>query len=172
MVDTVMLVMISYQHDRTPRNVERSAVMSSVTVLNADYEVLHTVTLNHAIRMIVRGVAEVHEAADEFLGAFIKPISVRLLKYVVTTWRYQRQPKWSKVGVLKRDNYVCAFCNGKASTIDHVMPRSKGGKNTWKNTVAACSPCNNRKRDRTPSEANMPLLFTPDVPKWTAIYRK
>lgn len=144
----------------------------SVTVLNADLTVLHTVSLAHSIRMIVRGVAEVHESAEEFIGTFIRPVSVRLLKYVVTTWRYQRQPKWSKSGVLRRDDYRCAFCGGKASTIDHVKPRSHGGKNTWKNTVAACSPCNNRKADRTPEQANMPLLIKPAVPEWTDIYAK
>lgn len=144
----------------------------SVTVLNADLQVLHTVSLEHSIRMIVRGVAEVHEAADEFIGVFIRPISVRLLKYINTTWRYQRQPKWSKSGVLRRDNYSCAFCSGKATTIDHVIPRSHGGKNTWKNTVAACSPCNNKKRDRTPDEANMPLKIVPKVPAWTDLYKR
>jgi hypothetical protein len=144
----------------------------NVTVLNADYEVLHTVSLNHAIRMIVRGVAEVHEATDELIGIFIRPISVRLLKYVVTTWRYQRQPKWSKNGVLRRDNYSCAFCSAKANTIDHVMPRAQGGKNSWKNTVAACSPCNNKKANRTPEQAKMPLLYTPRVPEWTDLYKK
>lgn len=144
----------------------------NVMVLNADLELLHMVSLEHSIRMIVRGVAEVHEAAEEFIGAFIRPISVRLLKYVVTTWRYQRQPKWSKSGVLRRDNYICAFCSGKASTIDHVTPRSRGGKNTWKNTIAACSSCNNKKSDRTPEEARMPLLFAPRVPEWTDLYRK
>lgn len=146
--------------------------MTNVMVLNADYEVLHTVSLNHAIRMIVRGVAEVHEAADEFIGAFIRPVSVRLLKYVVTTWRYQRPPKWSKSGVLRRDKHICAFCSGKATTIDHVMPRSRGGKNGWTNTVAACSPCNNKKRDRTPEEAHMPLRFTPETPKWSDLYTR
>lgn len=146
--------------------------MTSVTVLNADLTVLHTVSLNHAIRMIVRNVAEVHEAADEFMGMFLRPISVRLLKYVVTTWRYQRQPKWSKPGVLRRDDYKCAFCSGKATTIDHILPRAHGGKNGWKNTVAACSPCNNKKRDRTPEQANMPLLFKPRVPEWTDLYKK
>lgn len=146
--------------------------MTSVTVLNADLEMLHTVSLNHAIRMIVRGVAEIHEASEEFIGAFVRPVSVRLLKYVVTTWRYQRPPKWSKAGVLRRDSYICAFCSGKATTIDHVMPRSRGGKNEWKNTVAACSPCNNKKRDRTPDEARMPLRFIPEVPKWTELYKR
>lgn len=146
--------------------------MASVTVLNADFEILHTVSLNHAIRMIVRGVAEIHEASEEFIGVFIRPVSVRLLKYVVTTWRYQRQPKWSKSGVLRRDNFVCAFCLGKASTIDHVLPRSRGGKNTWTNTIAACSPCNNKKSDKTPEEARMPLKFAAKVPAWTDLYRK
>lgn len=146
--------------------------MTNVLVLNADYQLLHTVPLNHAIRMLVRGVAEVHEAADEIFGVFIRPISVRLLKYVVTTWRYQRQPKWSKSGVLRRDRYTCAFCSGKASTIDHVIPRSHGGKNTWKNTVAACSPCNNKKADRTPEQAKMPLLIRPRVPDWSELYIK
>ncbi len=144
----------------------------SVTVLNADYQVLHTVSLNHAIRMIVRGVAEVHESADELIGVFIRPISVRLLKYVVTTWRYQRQPKWSKAGVLRRDKFTCTFCSGRASTIDHVIPRAQGGKNTWKNTVAACSPCNNKKRDRTPEQAGMVMKIIPKIPDWTDLYRQ
>ncbi len=144
----------------------------NVTVLNADLTVLHTVSLNHAVRMIVRGVAEVHETTDELIGIFIRPISVRLLKYVVTTWRYQRQPKWSKSAVLRRDNYTCAFCSKKATTIDHVLPRSQGGGNSWKNTVAACSPCNNKKADRTPEQARMPLLFKPRVPDWTDLYKK
>lgn len=146
--------------------------MTSVKVYNADgYELLHQVSLEHSIRMIVRGVAEVLEAADEFLGTFIKPISVKLVKYVFTSWRYQRQPKWSKAGVLRRDSHICAFCSSKATTIDHVIPRSKGGKNVWKNTVAACSPCNNKKRDRTPDEANMPLRFKPRIPQWEDLYK-
>jgi 5-methylcytosine-specific restriction endonuclease McrA len=144
----------------------------NVTVLNADLTVLHTVSLNHAIRMMVRGVAELHESTDEFIGTFIRPISVRLTKYVVTKWRYQRQPKWSKNGVLRRDNFRCAFCNDKAATIDHIMPRSQGGKNTWKNTIAACSPCNNRKADRTPEQAKMPLLFKARIPEWDDLYKK
>jgi 5-methylcytosine-specific restriction endonuclease McrA len=151
---------------------ERGAVMAvNVTVLNADYEPLHSVSLQHAVRMLVRGVAEVHESADEFYGTFIRPISVRLVKYLVTTWRYQRLPKWSKSGVLRRDNYVCAFCKGKANTIDHITPRSQGGKNTWTNTISACLKCNNKKADRTPKQANMPLLFEAKVPSWTDLYK-
>src|SRR5687768_6034061 len=132
-------LVLNWVHNTPRNNNERGAVMSgSVTVLNADLEVLHTVSLNHAIRMVVHGVAEIHETTDEMIGIFIRPISVRLLRYVVTKWRYQRQPKWSKSGVLRRDGFRCAFCSGKAATIDHIIPRSQGGKNTWKNTIAAC----------------------------------
>jgi 5-methylcytosine-specific restriction endonuclease McrA len=147
--------------------------MTSVTVYNSDYTtVLHTVSVKHAIRMIIRGVAEVMEESDEFIGNFIRPISVRLLKYRDMKWRYQRQPKWSKNGVLKRDNYICAFCLGKATTIDHIKPKAQGGGNSWKNTIAACSPCNNKKADRTPEQARMPLKFFAKVPDWTDIYKK
>jgi 5-methylcytosine-specific restriction endonuclease McrA len=145
----------------------------NVTVYNADgVTVLHTVTIQHAVRMIVRGVAEVLEESDQLIGNFIRPISVRLLKYIPLKWRYQRQPKWSKSGVLKRDRYICTFCGGKAATIDHVLPRSQGGKNSWKNTIAACSPCNNKKADRTPEQAHMPLRFFPRVPDWSDLYNK
>lgn len=142
-----------------------------VLVLNADLGVLHTVSLRHAIRMLIREVAEVHEAADELFGDFIKPVSIRLVRYVNTVWRYNKSPKWSKNGVLLRDKHSCAFCAGKADTIDHVKPRAQGGTNRWDNTVAACSPCNNRKGNRTPEEAGMKLLITPKVPRWSDLYR-
>ena len=67
-----------------------------------------------------------------------------------------------------RDRYTCAYCGncleGKTLTIDHVVPKSRGGKNTWVNCVAACKPCNLRKRARTPEEAKMPLLYVPYAP--------
>lgn len=143
-----------------------------VLVLNADLGVLHTVSLKHAVRMLIREVAEVHEAADEFFGQFIKPKSIRLVRYINTVWRYNKTPKWSKNGVMLRDKHTCAFCAGKATTIDHVIPRSRGGTNRWDNTVAACSPCNGRKGNRTPEEAGMKMLFTPKMPKWSELYRK
>lgn len=145
--------------------------MGGVIVFNADLGVLHTVSLKHSIRMILRGVAEIHEASDEFFGDFIKPISIRLVRYVNTVWRYNKSPKWSKNGVLLRDKHTCAFCSGKADTIDHVKPRAQGGTNRWDNTVAACSPCNNRKGNRTPEEAGMKLFVTPKVPRWSDLYR-
>ena len=140
--------------------------MSSVVVLNADFVPLHSVDIRHAVRMLVRKVAVIHEAEDDFMGVFPRPKVLRLIQYVVTTWRYNRSPKWTKGGVLRRDDNLCAYCDSKATTIDHVLPRSRGGKNSWKNTVAACYPCNNRKDDKTPAEAGMKLLRKPFTPQW------
>ncbi|MFI5960178.1 HNH endonuclease [Cryptosporangium sp. NPDC051539] len=141
-----------------------------VLVLNADLGPLHRVTLRHAVRMLVRQVAEVHEADPaRTLGGWPRPTVVRLVRYVVTRWRYRRGPAWSRPGVLVRDERYCAYCGGHATTIDHVLPRSRGGQNTWSNTVAACGPCNQRKGDRTPSEARMPLRTTPVIPSWNAL---
>ena len=142
-----------------------------VLVLNADFGPLHRVSLRHAVRMLVRQVAEIHEAQpDRLIGVFPMPRVVRLVSYVVTRWRHSRGPAWSRRGVLERDHRTCAYCGGVASTIDHVLPRSRGGANTWLNTVAACGRCNQRKGDRTPSEARMPLRTAPSVPSWHALF--
>jgi 5-methylcytosine-specific restriction endonuclease McrA len=142
-----------------------------VLVLNADLGPLHRVSLRHAVRMLVRRVAEVHEAKpDRVIGVYPVPTVVRLVSYVVTRWRHSRGPAWSRAGVLVRDGHRCAYCGRAASTIDHVLPRSRGGANGWLNTVAACGGCNQRKGDRTPSEARMPLRTVPTVPTWAAMY--
>jgi hypothetical protein len=146
--------------------------MSSVIVLNADFVPLHSVDLKHAIRMIVRKVAVIHEAEDDLMGVFPKPKVLRLVQYVVTAWRYNRSPKWTKGGVLRRDNHLCVYCEAKASTIDHVLPRSRGGKNSWKNTAAACHKCNSRKDNKTPAEAGMKLLWKPFTPSWEDTRRR
>jgi 5-methylcytosine-specific restriction endonuclease McrA len=142
--------------------------VSDVLVLNADLGPLHRVSLRHAVRMLVRQVAEVHEARpDGVIGVWPVPTVVRLVTYVVTRWRHSRGPSWSRAGVLARDGRHCAYCGRAATTIDHVLPRSRGGANSWLNTVAACYPCNQRKGDRTPSEARMPLRVKPATPTWT-----
>jgi 5-methylcytosine-specific restriction endonuclease McrA len=144
--------------------------MSAVLVLNADCGPLHRVSLRHAIRMLFRQVAVVHESEpDARIGVYPMPRVVRLVSYVVTRWRHSRGPAWSRAGVLVRDRRRCGYCGGAASTIDHVLPRSRGGGNEWANTVAACGRCNNRKGDRTPSEARMPLRVTPFAPTWALV---
>lgn len=143
--------------------------MSAVLVLNADLGPLHRVSLRHAIRMLLREVAVVHESEpDRLIGVYPMPRIVRLVQYVVTKWRYTSGPAWSKAGVLRRDGRRCGYCAGTATTVDHILPRSRGGRNTWKNTVAACERCNQRKADSTPAEAGMVLRVTPVSPTWHA----
>lgn len=143
--------------------------MSVVLVLNADFGPLQRVSVRHAVRMLFREVAVVHEARlDARIGVYPIPTVVRLVNYVVTRWRRSRGPSWSRAGVLARDGRRCAFCGGAAATVDHVLPRSRGGGDTWENTVAACGKCNNRKGDRTPAEARMPLRWAPVAPAWAA----
>ena len=144
--------------------------VDAVLVLNADLGPLHRVSLHHAIRMLCRRVAVVHESEPHIrIGVFPMPTVVRLVTYVVTRWRYTSGPAWSRSGVLRRDANRCAYCNGAAHTIDHVLPSSRGGRNTWLNTVAACGGCNQRKGDRTPAEAGMRLRVTPAVPTWASL---
>ena len=143
-----------------------------VLVVNADLGPLHRVSLRHAVRMLVRRVAEVHEAhPDRLIGVYPVPTVVRLVRYVVTKWRYTKGPAWSRTGVLARDGRRCAYCGGHATTVDHLLPRSRGGRNTWLNTVAACDGCNQRKGDRTPAEAGMRLRFEPATPSWASLAR-
>lgn len=144
--------------------------MDGVLVLNADLGPLHRVSLKHAIRMLFRQVAVVHEADDErVIGPFPAPRILRLVHYVVTRWRYSSGPAWSRRGVLERDKRVCGYCSDRANTVDHIVPRSRGGRNTWKNTVASCYDCNQTKGDRTPAEAGMVLRVAPLIPLWTGL---
>ncbi|WP_433261963.1 HNH endonuclease [Micromonospora vinacea] len=147
--------------------------MDAVFVINADLGPLHRVTVAHAIRMLCRRVAEIHEAEpDRHLGVFPMPRVVRLVRYVVTRWRYTKGPAWSKGGVLARDNRKCGYCSGPAATVDHSLPRSRGGQNTWRNTVSACATCNQAKGDRTPAEAGMVLRIVPLVPAWGSLAQR
>lgn len=140
--------------------------MSGVLVLNAGYEPLHRVSIRHAIRMLVREVAVIEESIEgQLIGEFPMPKVLRLVRYVVLKWR-NTNPRWSRSRLLVRDNHVCGYCGKTATTIDHILPRSRGGATSWKNTVASCVKCNNRKDDRTPEEAGMRLKATPFEPTW------
>jgi hypothetical protein len=144
--------------------------MDAVLVLNADLGPLHRVSLRHAVRMLFREVAVIHEAEpDRLIGVYPMPRVVRLVRYIVTRWRFNAGPAWSRPGVLARDRHRCAYCGAEATTVDHVLPRSRGGENTWRNTVAACGRCNSRKRDRTPAEAGMVLRHQPFAPTWATL---
>lgn len=144
--------------------------MSGVIVLNTDDTALHTVSLPHAIRMLVREVAIIEQAVEgKRFGPYPMPLVLRLIRYVKTAFLYNRTPAWSKRGVLRRDGHRCAYCGGHGTTIDHLTPQSRGGRNHWLNTVCACQSCNHRKADQTPSEAGMALGYPPRIPSWQEI---
>jgi 5-methylcytosine-specific restriction endonuclease McrA len=146
----------------------------SVSVLNASYEGLGSTKLDRALNLVIHGKAEIVEYVE---GREIRSMSgmmfnlpkvIRLLKYVRVPFHYSEE-YFSKGGVLRRDNFTCGYCgkgaaNGLTMTHDHILPKSRGGQDTWMNAITACTKCNSKKADRTPEEANMPLLFQPEVP--------
>lgn len=135
-----------------------------VSLLNASYEPLGSVPFKHAVRMLFREVAIVEEGlGDRMIGPHQWPVVIRLVRYVAARWLY-REAAWSRHNLLRRDRHRCAYCGGHATTVDHVLPASRGGRWEWTNTVAACERCNNRKGDRTPGEAGMPLRLEPFAP--------
>ncbi|MDQ0786194.1 5-methylcytosine-specific restriction endonuclease McrA [Streptomyces sp. B3I7] len=141
--------------------------MRDTLVLNASFEPLSTVTLNRAVVLVLQAKAVVEQAHPglRMRGALVDipaPRVIRLCRYVRVPFR--RQAPWSRRGVLVRDRHRCAYCGGRATTVDHVVPRSRGGEDTWLNTVASCAEDNHRKADRTPEQAGMPLLTRPFEP--------
>jgi len=110
---------------------------------------------------------------------FIQAVRQRLrVPEVVVLTRYDRLPvrsvPLSRRNLFKRDEYTCQYCGDRPGseelTIDHVLPRSRGGVSSWANCVLACVECNKRKANRTPSEARMPLRGVPVRPKWQPSY--
>jgi 5-methylcytosine-specific restriction endonuclease McrA len=136
-------------------------------VLNAGYEPLGVVSFKRALVLVMNGKATIVAADDShpvygMSGAWDRPSVIILRRYVRIP--SGRNVPVSRRGVLRRDNNRCGYCGGAASTIDHVTPRSRGGKDSWENLVACCLKCNNVKGDRTPSEMNWRLAFVPRAP--------
>jgi 5-methylcytosine-specific restriction endonuclease McrA len=133
-------------------------------------------TVHDAITMVVMEEADILEVVD---GKYVRsqyleipvPSVIKLRRYVKVPW-IPRQLIVSSRNVRNRDSEICAYCGGYADSMDHILPVSRGGKNEWMNVVAACTPCNSRKDNRTPEEADMPLLYEPDIPsgrRWLGI---
>ena len=90
----------------------------------------------------------------------------------VARWRLRPKEPEVRIQVLRRDGYTCSYCgvtDHDRMTVDHVIPKVRGGRSTWENLVCACQRCNLRKGARTPKEANMPLLRKPERPRYVAI---
>lgn len=149
--------------------------MGSVLLLNATYEPLGVVSLRRAVVLLLKDKAEVIEAAEGRIRAestsLPLPLVIRLV-YFVHVPRQIGVPL-TRRAVLMRDNYTCQYCGGRPSdglmTVDHVLPRIRGGATNWENVVCACQRCNTRKGGRTPEEANMPLRRPPFKPVYCAI---
>jgi 5-methylcytosine-specific restriction endonuclease McrA len=137
--------------------------VTSVLVLNASCEPLHHVSLRRAVTLLLIGKAELVEATGRLLRAATlelpEPAIIRLCRWVHIAYRAERA---TRRGILARDG-KCAYCGTAVGplTLDHILPRCRGGATSWENCVAACFRCNQRKDNRTPKEAGMHLLFGP-----------
>jgi len=148
--------------------------MRSALVLNATFEPLSIVSARRAVCLVLSAKAVIvdddgTQVHSEWL-TMPGPLVIRL-RYVVKV-PYHRRTALSRRAVFARDDHRCQYCGGIADSIDHVMPRSRGGMHVWENVTAACRGCNLRKRDRTPEEAGMLLTSKPHAPRelaWIAV---
>ena len=141
--------------------------MQQVLVLNASYEPLNVTTVRRAHVLVFKGKAEVIEELDQPLrsatGAFPWPHVIRLVQYVRVPRTLQR--KISRRALFARDGWRCVYCGSAGRlTLDHVVPRSRGGDSVWENVVTSCAPCNLRKGNRLPHEVQMELSAAPRPP--------
>ena len=128
-------------------------------VLNATYEPINVCTVRRATVLLLKAKAEVVEIGQHDLrwarGSMHKPVVIRLVTYVRIP-RDSHKRKITRRAVFARDDWQCQYCGARTSlTVDHVIPRSKGGGSDWENIVASCAPCNRRKGDRLPHQVNM-----------------
>jgi 5-methylcytosine-specific restriction endonuclease McrA len=148
--------------------------MRSALVLNATYEPLSIVPARRAVCLVLADKADVVVDDGSVMRSASRQVATPLvirLRYVVKV-PYLRRTSMSRRAIFARDDHRCQYCGGTADSIDHVMPRSRGGQHTWENVAAACRPCNLRKRDRTPVEADMRLARSPRAPRdmaWIAL---
>ncbi|WP_285662906.1 HNH endonuclease [Actinorhabdospora filicis] len=148
----------------------RSANASAALVLNATYEPLCVVSVRRAAVLLLSDKAEAITHGEGYLQSHLQtipiPSVVRLNKFVKVPHR--RKVSLSRRAIFARDKWKCVYCGGPAETIDHVIPRSKGGAHIWENVVAACARCNHKKGDKTVREMGWRLAIVPAVPKGAA----
>lgn len=156
------------------------ALKGRVLLLNgSSWEPLAVISVPRAINLILAGKAVVIEQSGQFLKTicdqFPVPSVIALRTYINVP---RRQAHWSRKGVLVRDAYTCIYCSAQPGsiikgkvlgkhdfTVDHILPRSRGGKDTWTNTACACYACNHRKGDKLPHELSMRLKWEPKTPR-------
>ncbi|MFH0768625.1 MAG: HNH endonuclease [Chloroflexota bacterium] len=145
-----------------------------VLVLNQSYEPLNICRVQRAVVLIYQNKAEMLENGSGVIHSanaeFTVPSVIRLASLIKRPHRPIR--KLTRFEIFKRDQYTCQYC-GKESrqlTLDHIIPRYRGGEQTWENVVSACVPCNRRKAGRTPQEAGMRLIHKPLRPRDNGLF--
>ena len=162
---------------------------SSVLVLNRSYLPIHTTSVRRAFSLIYQGIARaVNEQYETFDFASWRELAVARdaesigtaggrirVPRVIVLATFDRIPKrhvrFSRINIFARDGFICQYCNVRPArselNLDHVVPRSLGGKTTWENVVCSCLDCNRRKGGRTPRQARLRLRRQPNRPRWT-----
>ncbi|MHB1468167.1 MAG: HNH endonuclease [Solirubrobacteraceae bacterium] len=138
-------------------------------VLNATYEPINVCSVRRAVVLLLKEKAEVLERGSWELhserSTMTRPTVIRLVSYVRVP-RDAHRRKITRRAVFARDSWTCQYCGSRSNlTVDHVIPRSKGGSSNWENIVASCAPCNRRKGDRLPRQAGMHPRQIPRVPR-------
>jgi CRISPR/Cas system Type II protein with McrA/HNH and RuvC-like nuclease domain len=140
--------------------------MSNVLVLNYDYTPLNVTSIRRGFVLVDKGKAEIvkSDASPIVSGyrEYVRPLIIRLLNYIKY---HARGLRANRNRIYKRDNHECVYCGSKKDlTLDHVIPKSKGGGNDWTNLVTSCFKCNLRKGNKTPEEAKMSMKHKPYAP--------
>ncbi|NOZ61110.1 MAG: HNH endonuclease [Calditrichaeota bacterium] len=144
-----------------------SLLNGNVLVLNQSFEPMSVTSVRKAIILVYLGKAEMVEKNCEFVHSvneeFPLPSIVRIKRYIHVP---RKRIILTRKNIMRRDNHRCQYCGRKdvGLTIDHVIPKVRGGPDTWENLVCACVHCNNKKGNRTPEEAGMTLLHEPKRP--------
>ena len=145
-----------------------------VLVLNQDYSPLTLCSVNRAFLLVYLEKAELLEYDDtaqlhSVSQAFPKPTVIRINQYIFVPYRGVILTRYN---LFKRDNHECQYCGASRDlTLDHLIPRSKGGKTTWKNLVTACKQCNARKGDQSPEAVGLTLGRLPYKPSYVMFLR-
>ena len=152
---------------------------TQVLLLNVTYEPMRTIPVRRAVGLLMRGVAE---SVDGIAARLRTPSTIFEVPAVIRLRYYVNVPRrgavWSRRRILARDGYACIYCGARVGerhhgraltradfTVEHLIPLSRGGGNTWGNTACACHWCNHRKANRTPHEAGMRLRWEPKTPR-------
>ena len=148
---------------------EGASIGGRVLVLNATFEPIHVCTVRRATVLLLKAKAEMLERGELVVRSerlrLERPVVIRLVAYVRVPRDVHRR-KITRKAVLARDAWTCQYCGSERHglTVDHVIPRSRGGESVWENIVASCAPCNRRKGNRLPREIEMHPRTAPRPP--------